>query len=235
MKRVYQTVTAEPASEDIGPGFVVKLDGRLLRSPAKAALLLPGEAVARAVAEEWDAQEPEVRPEAMPLTALAATAVDLVQPNRDQVVAEIAAYAETDLVCYQADGPSALVERQMASWQPLVDWAALELDAPLKVTRGILPTEQSATALKALQRAVAGHDDHALAALSSATRAAASVVIGLALSHGRLSADEAFEAAELDESYQMELWGEDEEALRRRAAVRADLEAAERFLALLRS
>ena len=137
MKRVYQTVTAEPASEDIGPGFVVKLDGRLLRSPAKAALLLPGEAVARAVAEEWDAQEPEVRPEAMPLTALAATAVDLVQPNREQVVADISAYAETDLVCYQADGPSALVERQMASWQPLVDWAALELDAPLKVTRGI--------------------------------------------------------------------------------------------------
>lgn len=235
MKRVYKTVAAELAPGELGPGFVIRLDGHTLTSPAKAALLLPNEALAGAVAEEWDAQEAEVRPAEMPLTALAATAIDLVAPHRAQVVADIAGYAETDLVCYHAERPPALVARQKATWLPLVDWAALELDAPLKVTQGILPTEQPPEALAALRSAVEACGTHDLAALSSATKAAASLVIGLALSHGRLSAEQAFEAAELDESYQMELWGEDAEALERRAAIRADLEAVERFLALLRT
>ena len=235
MKRVYQTVLAEPAPADLGAGFLVRLDGRPLRSPAKAVLLLPSEPLARAVAEEWDAQEAEIRPAEMPLTALATTAIDLVVPHRAQVIDELAAYAETDLVCYHAERPPALVARQKAAWLPLVDWAALTLDAPLKVTQGILPAAQPPEALAALRSAVAALDDHDLTALSSATKAAASLVIGLALSRGRLTAEQAFEAAELDESYQMELWGEDAEALERRAAILADLEAAERFMALLRA
>lgn len=234
MRRVYRAVAAEPAPPELGSGFVVRLDGRPIRTPAKAPLVLPQAGLAEAVAGEWDAQEQEVRPREMPMMALATTALDLVRPRRAEVVRELSAYGETDLVCYRAERPESLVARQREAWQPLVDWAALTLDAPLTVTAGILPAEQPAAALAAIERAVEAHDDWALAALSSATKAAASIIIGLALSRGRLDAAAAFEAAELDESYQMELWGEDEEALRRRAGVRADLEAAARFLAILR-
>lgn len=234
MKRVYKQVSAGPAPEELGAGFVVRLDGRLLKTPAKAPLVVPHEGVARAVAAEWDAQEEEVRPREMPMMALATTALDLIGPRRAEVLRELSAYGETDLLCYRAERPDSLVARQREIWQPLVDWAALTLDAPLVVTTGILHAEQPADALAAIERAVEAHDDLALAALSSATKASASIVIALALSRQRLDAAEAFEAAELDESYQMELWGEDEEALRRRASVRADLEAAERFLEILR-
>jgi chaperone required for assembly of F1-ATPase len=234
MKRIYKAVTVEHAPAELGEGFVVRLDGRLLKTPAKAPLVLSHEGVARSVAAEWDAQTDQVRPREMPMMALAATALDLMRPNRSTVVRELAAYGETDLLCHRAERPDNLVERQRDSWQPLVDWAALTLDAPLAVTAGVLPAAQPPDALAAIERAVEAHDDLALAALSSATKASGSVVIALALSHRRLDAAAAFEAAELDETYQMELWGEDEEALRRRAIVRADLEAAERFLAILR-
>ena len=128
-----------------------------------------------------------------------------------------------------------LVARQDATWQPLLDWAALALDASLTATTGILLVDQPESALAALGRAVAAHDDLELAALASAVKASGSLVIALALSHGRIDPEGAFQAAELHESHQIDRWGDDPEAERRRASVRVDLDAAGLFLTLLRS
>lgn len=198
-------------------------------------MVLPTRALAEAVAEEWAGQGEEVEVRAMPLTGLACTAIDRVAPARARVIADIAAYGAHDLVCYRAEAPPDLVARQQEAWQPLLDWAALALDAPLVTTDGIVTVEQPPTALAALRGVVAERDDMALAGLGAAVAAAGSLIIGLALEAGRISPAEAFAAAQLDESYQIERWGEDAGAARRRAAIQAEIEAAARFLALLRS
>ena len=230
-KRFYERVATRPAG---GGGYEILLDQRPLRTPRKAALRLPTGDLAEAVAGEWEAQEERIRPATMPLMSLACTAIDRVAPQRGEIVAEILGYAETDLLCYRAERPASLVARQAARWQPLLDWAALALDAPLGVTTGVVPVRQPGTTLAALRHAVEPSSDLHMAALASATGAAGSLVIGLALAHGRLSAAEAFEAAELDATFQIEQWGEDPEATRRRAAVRADLEAAQRLMTLVK-
>jgi chaperone required for assembly of F1-ATPase len=229
VKRFYSEVAIGAA---VG-GFEVRLDGRGVRTPQKAALIFPNHALAEAVADEWAGQGEHVRPATMPLTSLACTAIDRVAPCRAEAVGEILGYAGTDLLCYRAEQPAALVARQAAVWQPLLDWAALALDAPLTVTGGILAADQPDAAVAALRSAVESLDDLRLAALSSATRASGSLVIGLALSRGQVSADEAFEAAELDATFQIGRWGEDPEATQRRAAVRDDLIAARRLFDLL--
>lgn len=229
VSRFYDRAEAKPAGE----GYAVRLDGRTVKTPGRGELVLPTRPLAEALAAEWAAQDEVVKPHSMPMTAIACTAIDVARPQRADLVEAVAAYAETDLVCYWAEAPAALVERQRARWQPLLDWAALAHDARLEVTTGILPAAQPPEALGALRRAVEGFDAMGLAALSCATRAAGSLVIALALAEGELDAAEAFEAAELERTVQIEEWGEEAEARKARAAVRADLEAAERFLALL--
>ena len=230
MKRFWKTAEAI-AVED---GFGVALDGKPMRTPGKNPLRVPSRALAAAIADEWDAQKDEVRPAEMPMMRLASIALDLVAKRRAHVAAEIAKYAETDLVCYRADHPPELQRRQNEAWQPLIDWAMLRFDAPLCVTYGVIPTAQSPEALTRFRRAVDACDDLSLAALHAATTSCGSVVIGLALVEARVSAEEAFALSQLDESFQIEQWGEDEEAMRRRAGLRADIDAAARFLALLR-
>ncbi len=215
-------------------GFTLALDGKPVRTPAGAALLLPTAALAEAVAEEWRAQGERIEPGSMPLSRLANTAIDRVAPRRAAVVAEIAAYAETDLVCYRAERPQELAARQIEAWEPLVRWAAERHGAMLRVTNGLTPEPQPEGALAALGAAVEAFDDLALAALQSATAAAGSLVIALALAEGRLDAEAAFRASALDEAFQAERWGEDAEAARRREEIRADLADAARFLALAR-
>jgi chaperone required for assembly of F1-ATPase len=231
MKRFYKAAEAAEAEAD----FTVLLDGRAVRTPGRALLALPARALAEAIAGEWAAQEDEFQPQAMALMSLACTAIDLVRPRRAEVVAELTDYGATDLVCYRAAGPAALVERQAALWQPLLDWTAQGLDAPLSTTESTLAVAQPEGSLAALGRAVKSHDDMELAALATAVKASGSLVIALALSAGRLDPAAAFEAAELDASHQIEAWGEDPEAARRRAAVMNDLRAARRFLELLRA
>jgi chaperone required for assembly of F1-ATPase len=168
------------------------------------------------------------------LTGLAWTAIDWVGAGREGVVDELAGFGGHDLICYRAEAPADLIARQGAQWQPLLDWAADALGAPLAVTSGIVSIEQPSETLAALRRAVANRDDFELTALNAVASAAGSLVIGLALVAGRLDAAAAFDAAQLDESYQIERWGEDPEAARRRTAIKADIETAARFLALLR-
>ena len=229
MKRVYKKVETRPAAG----GHGIALDGRPMRTPAKRDLVVPSAALAAAIAAEWDAQQDEIRPATMPLTRLAATAIDRTAQLRQQVVAETANYASTDLVCYRADHQPALAARQQAMWQPLIDWATLRFDAPLSVTAGVIPTQQSPSSLKAFATAIAAHDDFRLTALHTLTAASGSLVLALAVIEGRLNAEAAFAASELDESFQIEAWGEDSEAANRREALAADLAAAARFLELL--
>ncbi|MGE0716975.1 MAG: ATP12 family chaperone protein [Alphaproteobacteria bacterium] len=230
MRRFYRQVAV---AADAG-GHRVELDGKPVLTPGRAVLLLPTPALAEAVAGEWTAQGETIRPPTMPLTQIAATAIDRVRPNPAAMVDAIARYGETDLVCYRADEPPALVARQHAVWQPLVDWAALVHDAALRVVHGVMPEAQPADALSALRAAVARQDEWGLAALSVATSAAGSLVIGLALLAGRIDAAAAWEASQLDELFQVERWGEDAEAAERRALLRDDIAAAARFAALAR-
>jgi chaperone required for assembly of F1-ATPase len=169
----------------------------------------------------------------MPLTRLAATAIDRTAAKRDEIVVEIANYAATDLVCYRAERPPALAARQEAAWQPLIDWAAGRYDAGLAVTAGVVPTPQSPASLKAYAGVVAAFDDFRLTALQAATAACGSLIIALALFERRLDADSAFAASQLDETFQIEAWGEDAEATHRREVLAADIAAAARFLELL--
>jgi chaperone required for assembly of F1-ATPase len=230
VKRFYK----DAAARAVAGGFTVALDGKPIRTPAKLPLVLPTQALAEAVAGEWAAQEGDVRPSAMPMTRLGSIALDIVARRREAVVAEVARYAETDLVCYRAPDQPALAQRQQASWQRLIDWATLRYDAPFAVTAGIVPLAQPPATLQAMRAAVAAYETMALTALHAATTACGSLVIGLALIEGEIDAESAFAAAQLDETFQIEQWGEDAEAAKRRAALKADIAAAARFRALAR-
>ncbi len=218
----------------VAAGYAVALDGSPIKTPAKHALTVPSAALAAAIAAEWNAQHGDIHPAEMPLTRLAGTAIDQVMPQRQAIVQQIAGYAGTDLVCYRAAHPPVLAGRQQAVWQPLIDWVALRYDAALETTDGVIPKSQPPASLHALYAAVAEQDDFALAALHLATGACGSLVIALALIEGRLDAEQAFAASQLDESFQIEAWGEDAEQARRRTALTDDIAAAARFLALLR-
>ena len=231
MKRLYKK--AEPVPTAGGHGVV--LDGKPLRTPGNRDLILPNAALAAAIAREWNTQQAEVRPATMPLTRFTATTLDRIALHREAIVRQTAEYAGTDLVCYRAARPPALAARQQAVWQPLIDWAVLRYDAPLMVTTGVIPKGQPEATLRAFAAAVAEADDFALTALHVATAACGSLVIGLALIEGHLGAEEAFAASQLDESFQIERWGEDAEQAERRRALAADIETAARFISLLRS
>lgn len=228
-RRPYETVAVGPA----GAGFQVLLDARPLRSPAGTILVAPGRALAEAVAEEWRAQPARLDISRAPLTRILGTALDRIPPNRAGVDAELAAYAETELVCHRATHPPELAQRQADLWQPLLDWFARDLDAPLVVTTGVRAVPQPRASLDAVRRALAALDHFRMAGLSIAVDAAGSLVIGMALAAGRLDPAQAFDAAELDASFQIERWGEDQETAQRRARLRADLETADRWLRLL--
>jgi chaperone required for assembly of F1-ATPase len=231
MKRFYQK--AEPAKR-VG-GYAITLDGKPIKTPGKRDLLVPSEALAAGIAEEWNAQATEVRAAKMPLTRFATTTVDRVATQRDAIIRQTANYAGTDLVCYRATHPPELAARQRAVWQPLIDWAVLRYDAPLVITSGVIPKSQSEESLRAFASAVAEHDDFALTALHVATAACGSLVVGLALTQGHLDAEGAFAVSQLDESFQIEAWGEDAEQAARRRALAADIQAAARFISLLRA
>ena len=229
MKRVYKSAATEPCAG----GWSVTLDGRKLRTPGRSELTVPSAPLAAAIAAEWEAQHGDVRPATMPLTRLAATAIDRTAPQRGLVASEVAGYAGTDLLCYRADHPPALKARQDAVWQPLLDWAGARYGAALTVAEGVVPVRQPPEALQALAAIVMALDEFRLTALHALTTACGSLVIALALSDGRLDADAAFAASQLDETFQIEAWGEDGEAAARRRALADDIGAAARFLALL--
>ncbi|KEO52765.1 ATP12 family chaperone protein [Thioclava pacifica] len=193
-------------------GFGVALDGRAVKTPAKAPLVVPTRALAEAIAAEWDAQEDKIAPHTMPVTRSANAAIDKVTHQHDEVVTHVAEYGETDLLCYRADKPAELVALQAEKWDPLLDWAAQTYGLRLTVTAGVLPVAQSQDALARLRAEVAACDPFALAALHDLVGITGSLVLGLAVARGRLTALEAWELSRLDEDWQIAQWGEDEEA-----------------------
>lgn len=229
MKRFYKEASAAPAEG----GFVIRLDGRPVRTPKKSELRLPTATLAEAVAEEWRAQGERIVPQSMPLCRLANTAIDWVAPERETVRGLLAGYGETDLVCYFAPEPEELAARQAAAWRPLIDWATRSYDARLRVTRALLPEPQDAAALAALRQAVERYDDMRLMALHDLVTISGSLVIGLALTEGEVDLDRGWSAAQVEELYQAAKWGEDAEAAARRARLKGEMAAALRFLALL--
>jgi chaperone required for assembly of F1-ATPase len=228
-KRFYRDVSV--MGED-SAGYSVLLDGKAIRTPASAGFAVPTRALAEAVAEEWRVQGEKIRPETMMLTKLANTAIDRIGPDRRAAVEQVLAFAKSDLVCYRAPGPDALVRRQMETWDALVEWARDCFGAHLICAEGLGFVSQTPEALAAFERAIAAKNDFALAGLHAAAILTGSAVIALALAEERLSSDEAFAAAELDEIYQAEKWGKDEEALRHSRNKASELSEIASFLNL---
>jgi chaperone required for assembly of F1-ATPase len=209
-----------------------------MRLPSGNPLLVGPARLARAIAEEWQQAGGEKGGEMTfkdtPLTRLAGTAIERVAPDPAVTIDAIARYGETDLLCYRAETPQKLVQRQQQQWQPWLDWAARALDAPLRTTSGVGYMKQHHDAIAALRRAVAALDIHAVAALGIAVPALGSLVLGLALAAGEVDAQTAYTLGALDELFQAEQWGDDYEAVDRRTSMLADIVLAARYIDLTR-
>jgi chaperone required for assembly of F1-ATPase len=214
-------------------GWAVQLDGRTPKTPAHAPLVLPTETAARLVAEEWTAQGEFLDPGSMPATRLASTAIDRVSRAREAVADEVAAYAGSDLICYLAEAPSSLIERQAREWSPWRVWAATELGVHLEPAEGILHRPQDPDAVARVRELALRLDDFALTGLAMATPLLGSAVLAFALQRAADRADILFDASRLDEAFQEARWGVDAENSARTAARREEARLLERWFAAL--
>ena len=229
-RRFWQNASVEPCAG----GFTVRLDARPVRTPAKAALVVPSLTMASAIAAEWQAQQGTIKPETMPVTRSANAALDKIAPQFAEVAGLIAAYGASDLLCYRATGPAGLVARQAAAWDPMLAWAAEALAAPLAVTAGVTPITQPAASLARLTAKVHACTPVELAALHDLVMISGSLVLGLAVTHGHADARTIWQLSRIDEDWQIEQWGQDHEAGESAALRRAALIHAERFHHLCR-
>lgn len=229
MKRFYkQAGVIEEAA-----GFGIALDGRPVRTPGRAPLAVPTRALAEAIAGEWMAQGDAIDPRTMPLTGLANAAIDRIAPDPDAFAAGLSAYGESDLLCYRADGPASLVQRQADAWDPLLDWAARRYDIAFVTATGVIHTPQHALTLARLAAATAARSPFALAGLSPLVTITGSLVAALALAEGA-AAEAVWQATTVDERWQAEQWGEDALAQQAERARHEEFMAAVRFLELLK-
>lgn len=226
MKRFWTEVAVD---EDGG----IRLDGRPVRTPGRAALALPPPALAAAVAAEWRAVGETIDPRVMPLTGLANAAIDRVAPDPAAFAAGLAAYAESDLLYYRAESPAELVAREEAAWDPLLAWARDRYDVHFETISGVMHRPQPTATVARLAEAVASRPPFALVALQPLVTIAGTLVGALALAERAISADDLWSAAIIDEAWQAEFWGEDPEAEKARAVRRRDFDSAVRFLGLL--
>ena len=227
-KRFWKTATAEACEG----GYTVRLDGRAVKTPAKAAFVMPTLAMAQAAAAEWDAQQGVVKPDTMPVTRAVNSAIDKLVPQFDEVVGLLAAYGASDLLCYRATGPVELVARQAAGWDPLLTWARDALGAPLTVTHGIVHIPQPAESVARLHTLTAAFTNFELAGFHDLVAISGSLVLAFAVTKGRLSAEDAFSLSRIDEAWQAELWGVDDEAAALESAKRQAYLEASTFYAL---
>jgi len=226
VKRFYKEAT-------VGADRQILLDGRPVKTPGRGPLIAPGDSLAGAIADEWNAQGETIDPRAMPLTGLANAAIDRVAPAKEAFGTGLATFGESDLLCYRAEGPAPLVARQAELWDPLLAWAQDRYHITFTVTAGIVHKPQPPETVARLTAAVHARDPFQLAGLSPLVTVSCSLVTALALAEGAASLDQAWAAASLDEQWQIEQWGEDAEAVAALAGRRADFTAAARFLSLL--
>ena len=215
--------------EEVDGGFTVQLDGRAVKTPAKTPLIVPTLALAERIAAEWQAQQDKVDPRTMPWTRSANAAIDKVATQFAEVAGLLAAYGDTDLLCYRAGGPAKLVLRQAEGWDPLLDWSATALNAPLKATFGVMHVDQSAKSRERLTARITQMTAFQLTGFHDLVAISGSLVLALAVADRRLSAPEAWHLSRLDEQWQAELWGHDEEAGALEAARHEGFLHAERF------
>lgn len=230
MKRIYQTASIAPGES----GPTILLDGRPVRTPARALLTVPGAALAEAIAAEWNGQGDEINPGAMPMTGLANATIDRVLPALGEFRGQVAAYGASDLFCYRADHPDALVTLQKAHWDAMLNWAAVRYGVEFVVTSGIMPADQPARTLAALRGAVEAADPWLLAGMMKLVSIGGSLVGTLAYLEGAIAADELWTAVSLDERFQLDHWGRDEDAEAHLAAARSEFMNAARYCALVR-
>jgi chaperone required for assembly of F1-ATPase len=227
-RRFYNAVSVEPQEG----GYAVLLDGRPVKTPARRPLAAPSQALAQALADEWEAQREMVDPAAMPLTRLANSIIDGVADRPDVVKAEVAKFLGSDLVCYRAGSPNGLVERQAQHWNPLIAFARDTLGARFVLGEGVMFVTQPDGAIAAAARAIPD-EPWKLGAVSAITTLTGSALIALAMARGELSTEDAWTAAHVDEDWNMHQWGRDDQALERRTAREAEMQAAAKVLALL--
>ncbi len=230
-KRFYKDV----AVRDAAGRAELLLDGKSVRTPGKAPLSVPTRALAEAIAEEWRAQGDHIDPQTMPLTKLANSAIDGIEGRTEAVIDDIMAHARADLLCYRASGPDGLLKAQAKHWDPIVAWAKEALKAPLNLAEGIVHVAQPDASLAAIRKEIEGLDAFGLAALHVMTSLTGSALLALAVAKRRLDPDAAWDAAHVDEDFQIGQWGEDAEAKDRREARRRDFDAAARALELSES
>ena len=214
-------------------GFVVQLDGRTIKTPKKSVFIVPSRALAECVAAEWQAQTIDIDPETMPLTRLANTTLDAVLAEVDAIQSDIVAYAASDALCYRAEAPAALVERQTLAWDPILAWATKSLDADLQPRTGIVHTAQSPEALAAIARAVGKFSAWQVAPLHVMTTITGSAILALAVAKRAIDVQTAWVAAHIDEDWQIATWGTDAEAIVRRERRWLDMKAAAHMLETL--
>jgi len=229
VKRFYKEASVEPEED----GFAVRLDGRAVMTPLRRPLRVPTAALAGEIADEWNAQGETIEPRSMPLTGLANAAIDRVAPDPAAFAASLSRYAESDLLCYRAEGPRPLVERQARLWDPLLVWASRRFGAEFEVACGVMHHPQPEAGVARVAEAVAARDAFRLAALSPLVTVSGSVLIALALADGEIGLEDAWSAATLDEAWQAEQWGHDPLAAAAHDARRRDFDSAYRFLTLL--
>ena len=229
MKRFYKQAAVSPEAG----GVAILLDGRPVRTPARAFLRVPTEELAEAIAGEWNSQGEKVEPHLMPLTGLANAAIDRVAPDPAAFAGKLAEYGESDLLCYRAEGPQSLVERQDRVWDPLLGWARTRFGIEIETTAGVMHRRQPPHSVKQLGLAVAARGAFQLAGLAPLVTIAGSLIIALALAEGAISLESAWDAAILDEAWQAEQWGADPLAAASLENRRREFEGAYRFLTLL--
>jgi chaperone required for assembly of F1-ATPase len=217
----------------VGEGNRILLDGRPVQTPGRVPLALPNRRLAGAVADEWNAQGQDIDPRAMRLTGLANAAIDRIAPDPAAFAQGLAAYGESDLLCYRAEGPAPLAARQAGLWDPLLAWARARYDVAFEIVTGVIHAKQPPETVERLAAATAARDPFALAGLSPLVTVSGSLIVALALAEGAIGLDAAWAAAALDEQWQAEQWGQDAEGAAMLAARRADFAAAARFLSLL--
>ena len=229
MKRFYKKVTVK----SVGGDFNVSLDEKSILTPRKNLLLLPNRTLAEAIASEWRIQGEVIRPSEMPMMSLASTVIDRLVPQRIDVINSIVSYAQTDLLCYRAPEPNELIRRQCDIWDPLLQWAKINLNADFSVTTGIMPLEQPKHIEIAIRAALVCYDEFTLIALHELTTISGSIVIGLAVIEGGIGVDDGIAAAQLDTLYQIERWGEDTEGTLKLKNMRREMLDAANFIVLL--
>ena len=229
MKRFWKSADV---AEEVG-GWAVVLDGKPVKTPMRAPLVVPAESLARAIAAEWNSIEGEIDPRAMPLTGLANAAIDRASPDAAAFAVALAKYAEADLTCYRAEGPRELLARQEQTWDPLLSWARRRFDVDFRTTTGVVHVDQPPATVERLSHAVSALDEFRLAGLSPLVTIGGSLLAALAILEGEMSAESAWQAVTLDERWQLEQWGADPEAEQRLEHSRRDFLAAAQFLQLL--